>query len=171
MAATKSTILTNLDASPPSLMTPQNAGIVRRIFGTVTAAGTELSATPDTLRYFRVESSWIFVGIRMIWADLSATADMAFGLWEIDGGAVVDQNCFVTTVDIATAGRYPADGADVWEVVPAVGVANTNIPIWEIAGETTDPNKQWDMCGAVLPAILTIAATRAVELLYIDPAA
>ena len=157
---TKSTTVTNLDASPVSLANPHlSGGRVRAITESITA--TSGYSANSTYRVGRVHSSWLFLGMAVEYAALGSGAKVDIGFYEINGGAVKVKDCLVDNLDVASAGETGL------KVTTADGTAGASKYLWELAGETSDPNTYWDLTVHVAVAIAGTGALQ-VTLLYTD---
>ena len=122
------------------------------------------SAT-STYRLFRVRSGDRVVSLR--YAQTIGTGgvgrDNDFGLYDIEGGAVVDVNCFADAITFASA-------VLAWtELLPADAgsnctVANCEQKIWQLLGLTADPFKEYDVTITCNEANTTLAIDIGVQI-------
>lgn len=148
----KSAVITGLDATP---MTRGNSWITGQ--NTKSYIGRILAVTADdtssTYRFFRV-GSWMRLHALALFCDaLSTSAACNFGIWTVNGGAVVDADFIASAVAMATA----LNGTDItYEAANAA--SNMGLPvaeqrIWEVMGLTADPNLQYDITAQPTSAI------------------
>jgi hypothetical protein len=168
MADKNTTIITNLDASPPTLTNPgQSGAIIRQSYASLTT--DTVHADADVLRFFRVHSSWIFVACRLSNADLSdaAAPDLELGLYLAESGAALDDDCFIA----AQAGEAATDSGLV--VTPAgAATAQTVETMFALGGGTAANDDQWyDVAVTFDTAATAIAGLVLVQMWYIDPGA
>ena len=165
MADKNTTIITNLDANPPTLMSPLNYGIVRKVWASMTTDTVHDDA--DVLRFFRVHSSWIYVAHRCAAEDIGgSTCDLELGLYLAEGGAVLDDDCFDSVMDAAS-------GFDTVYVVTPDGAADPEAVenMFLLGGGTAANDDQWyDVACTVETAATDAAGLILVEMWYINPA-
>ena len=172
---TKSTIITNLDASPPEMADARHAGSRNR----VKSASVAVAAGDDdgsTYRFVRVRSSDSLKSIKCINTAITGGNDYDCGLYRTaeDGGAVVDADLYADGFALALAAPAvppTADGGSPIEL--RFGDASTAVPgdvnnrVWEDLGLTEDPGLDYDL---VLTAntVGTGAGTIALVVEYTD---
>lgn len=140
---TKSTIVSNADATPVVLTSPRIAG------GYVAAevATVEVAAGDDdgsVFRLFRLPSNAKVLSIRILNDAITSGTSYDLGLYRTaaDGGAVVDADAYGSAIDMSSA-RTTAffDGA-----YEAADIANIEKEVWQNAGLSSDPSVQYDVC-------------------------
>lgn len=140
---TKSTVISNADATPVVLTSPRIAG------GYVAAevATVEVAAGDDdgsVFRLFRLPSNAKVLSIRILNDAITGGTSYDLGLYRTakDGGAVVDADAYGSAIDMTSA-RTTAffDGA-----YEAADIANIEKEVWQNAGLTSDPSVQYDVC-------------------------
>lgn len=94
----------------------------------------------DDLRLFRVHSSWVPVHIWLYNDAITSGSAYDFGLYDIEGGAAVDADLFVTDLSMTSA-RTTAPIDLMYEVL---NITNVGKPIWELLGLSSDPGKWYD---------------------------
>lgn len=138
---TKSTVITNSDATPPTLNDAVLNGRARHV-----AAAVEVSAADDdtsVYRMFRVHSSERVERLEVLNDAITSGTDYDLGLYRTaaDGGAVVDADLFASAVTMASARIPPLD-----LTFEALDVAKIEKPIWELLGLSADPGVFYDVC-------------------------
>jgi hypothetical protein len=137
----KSTPITNATASPIVFNTSGiSAGVLRQSVATI-----EANAAADagsTYRMVRIPSN--ATGITVIFAcdDLGTTATVNIGLYDVDGGAVVDADLFASAVDCNAAAVAPTH---VEHESAVYGIEDIEKPLWEVLGLSADPMKDYDL--------------------------
>jgi len=141
-ANTKSTIVTNADATPRTM----SPGYLSHARSRSQRATLEVAAADDTAsvyRFFRVHSSWLVEQI-LLWNDAITSGDSYHcGLYQTaeNGGAAVDDNCWADAVSLASARLVPLDIT--FEIL---NIDKIEKRVWEVAGLSADPNRWYDLC-------------------------
>ena len=145
VANTKSTAITNLDATPQvknslAIM----GGVLREAIGTVEIAAADCAAS--VYRMVRVHSSWRISDIKRFNDAITSGTDYDVGLYETaeNGGAVKNINCFADAVSLASGVVVGVE--DLFEAGADEGIEDIEKRVWEFAGDTVDPNKFYDLC-------------------------
>lgn len=141
---TKSTIITNADATPVVLTSPRIAGG----FLAAEVATVEVAAGDDdtsTFRLFRLPSNAKVVSIRLLNDAITGGTSYDVGIYRTakDGGAVVDADAFASAVDMSSA-RTTAFFEAAYESTNA-DIANIERELWQVAGATSDPSVSYDI--------------------------
>lgn len=164
VANTKSTIVTNRDATPSKKTALNVAGArLREQVATVEVA----AADDDTsvYRLFRVRSSDRISEVLI--ANDAITGGTSFDIGVHDtaenGGAVVDADEFASAVDLSSAGGY----TDRTNEAVATDIAKVEMPLWERLGLTADPNKEYDIT-LTANTVGTAAGTISGKLRYVE---
>lgn len=162
VVTTKSTAITNRDATPPSKGNLQQGP--REVYeqvATVEVANGDSIASK--LVFFSLPSS---ARLSALWllcdAITSAAADFGIYRTTADGGAVVDADCFGSAVSIATAITV---GTNILHESGVLDISEIEQPLWQILGLTSDPGVMYDLV-ATLTAAATAAGTVSVRLQY-----
>lgn len=144
-ANTKCTSVTNLDATP-RVMNPLYlmGGILREQVGTV-----EIAAADDNgsvYRLGRVHSSWRISEMTLFNDAITSGSVFDVGLYRTaeDGGAVVDANAFADNISLTSASLTGTQLLN--ESGSAVGVEDIEQLVWEMAGQSSDPDVWYDIC-------------------------
>lgn len=139
----KSGVITNRDATPPTLTTAQG-GVVRRAWGKVECAGGDAAST---YRFCQIPSNARAVRVWFASDDLSGSgATMDIGLYQTtgNGGAVVDADFFASALDVATA------AVALTEITFERGatlIDEVEKPLWERLGLSADSKREYDIVG------------------------
>jgi hypothetical protein len=162
---TKSTTITNLEASPIVLTNPlKSRGRLRESIETLETANGDSIAS--TYRFLRVHSSWRISDVILDSDDIGTTTIADFGLYKTtgDGGAVVDADFFASAVSLK-------DGAlantNITKESGVVDIANSGKALWEQLALTTDPGLFYDVT-ATLTAAADAAGTITLRVRYVD---
>lgn len=150
---TKSSVITNLDATPVVKCKPSLAGgELHELVGTVAVANGD--SIGSTLRFGRIKSSARVSTIKLYCTAVTSAA-MDVGIYRTagDGGAVVDADLFASAQSIATA---ITTGTEIQHESAVTTVDELEKELWEMLGLTEDPNVFYDIVGT-----LTAAATAA----------
>ncbi len=150
VANTKSTAITNLDATPPQLTNRALAGAPLLISKGI----CEVLAADDNgsvYRFVRLPSNAVIHDIRIKNDAITGGTAYDCGVYETagNGGAAVDDDLFASAVDISAGNTT---WLDMRNEAGTTGVIDYNDdPLWVIldAGAATlsaDPNKQYDIC-------------------------
>jgi len=144
VANTKSTIITNSDATPPvPTGSYLNGGLVYEQTAYCTPAAADDNAS--VYRFFRLPSNAKVSQILVKHAVVTGMLDTDLGFYQTaaNGGAVVDINAFWDAIDMDAAAR------NVFTDVTAFPTAgNMEKRLWELdpAVLTEDPHVQYDIC-------------------------
>lgn len=166
VANTKSTIVTNADATPVT-RTPAKVmhGRLREQRATVETAAADDAGS--VYRLMRVHSSWV-VSQLLVGHDAitnMSTADIGLYKTAADGGAVVDVDFFDYSVDMSSASSGMVDRT--------YGRTNARIsdiekPLWEQLALTSDPNIFYDIAVTATTNDPTAAVSIAAIVRYSD---
>lgn len=140
----KSTLVTNADASPAVMTANVIAGAVVK----ESVATREIAAADDDTSVYRFTR--IASGARvsqLLFANDAITGGTSFdcGLYDIaaNGGAVVDADLFLSEVDFSSA---RAQWTDLTHESASNDIADVEKVVWQLLGLTSDPQKQYDVC-------------------------
>jgi hypothetical protein len=139
VANTKSTAVTNGDATPKVMNSLAiDGGVLREKVATVEIAAADCATS--VYRMVRVHSSWRISDILRYNDAITSGTDYDVGLYDTadNGGAVVNVNAFADGVSLASAATTSP--------VRDIGVEDIEQRVWEMAGESADPNKFYDLC-------------------------
>lgn len=141
-ANTKSTVITNADATTPTT----NNGYLSRATVFEAAGVVEVAAADDNnsvYRFARVPSNAYVTGLNLSCDAITGGTDYNFGIHQTaaNGGAVVTDNLFADAVDLSTALvnsniLFKGTGPD---------IANGEKRLWELLGLTSDPKREYDV--------------------------
>jgi hypothetical protein len=150
VANTKSTAITNADATPPVLVNRAIAGADIKISKGICAVA---AADDDNsvYRFARLPSNAVIHSIRILNDAITGGTAYHCGVWDTaeNGGAVVDADLFASSVDISA-------GNTAWlelryEAATTAVIDHAERQLWYIldlgaATLASDPNKQYDIC-------------------------
>lgn len=164
VANTKSTIVTNHDASPVDLTAAYLFhGRVRSQRGFVEVA----AADDDTsvYRLFRVWSGWLIDDILIANDAITAGTVFDLGVYDVsaNGGAAVDADFFATNVDLSSASAFRSLLLE----ATATDLDKVEKRLWELLGLSSDPQKFYDIA-LTGDTVGTAAGTIAGKLSYLD---
>lgn len=156
---TKSTQLTNRDASPRVINIPGvTAGEFQQASATLEVANGDSIAS--IFRMCQIPSNAIGEIVKLYCdAITSAAADIGIYRTIIDGGAVVDVDFYASAQSLAAAiatGTEVQHEADPTDAGVGFGLADLEKPLWQRLGFTADPCCEFDVAFT-----LTAAATAA----------
>lgn len=159
---TKSALVTNSDATPPTANAALvDGGRMREQVGTV-----EVAAADDdnsVFRMSRVRSSWRISELLIHNDAITGGTDYNLGLYDPAdrGGVVVDDNLFGDALNLSSAQagvNVTFEGGD---------VANIAKPIWELLGLSADPDLTYDIALTGI-TVGTAAGTISLQVRYTD---
>ena len=162
VANTKSTHITNADASPPTLTSDYiSKGTVFEAVGTV-----ETLAADDALsvyRLCRVPSSARISSILLASDAITGATASDVGVYKTarEGGAVVDADFFATDVNLSAAATV---FTEVLLEATATDIDKVEKRLWELLGLTADPFIDYDI--AVTVNDVTAAGTISMKVKY-----
>lgn len=144
MSARNSQAIANAIATPKVLNSPNRSNAVTmEVAALITPLAAEVA--PSVHRFMRVPSNARVSSLKMSAADATVGGSYDFGLYDIDGGAVVDIDFFALNF-LLNAG--PFFNADVIQVAAVAGVlADGEKMVWELLGLANDPKKLYDVAG------------------------
>lgn len=163
VVSVKSSSLTLRDSTPTKMMAQQlNGGEVRESVGTVVVTNGDSIASTYLLA--TLHSSWRITDLLLACdAITGAAADIGIYRVPADGGAVVDADLFGSAISIATA--ISTWTQQINEAV-AADISKVEMPLWQFAGLTADPNVYYDLV-ATLTAAATATGDLSVKVRYV----
>lgn len=136
---TNSGQIANAVAVPSVINTAQLAdGRLRSKRAVVSAVSGD--SIGSTYRFFRVKSNDI-VNQLLLSCTAITTCAGDVGLYDVNGGAVVDADFFAAAQSLAAA----LSNSDITRGSGVVTVANMEKPIWQALGLSSDPQKEYDV--------------------------
>jgi len=144
MASTKSTEVTNADATPPvKTHVSVSHGRLHEKVATVEIAADD-SANHE-YRLFRVHSSWRISEILRYNDAITSGSDYDVGIYDIaeNGSAVVNVNLFADAISLVSASTTGVN--DQFESGGDTGIEEIEKPLWELLGESADTGKWYDL--------------------------
>lgn len=139
---TKSTLITNADATPPVLNSSYfDTGIMRTSVGTVEVAAAD--SDTSVFRFVRVPSNARINSIRVYCDTITAGTSFDCGLYQTaaNGGAVLLATAYASAVDLSTAITVGTEIA-----FEARDIANVGKRVFEDGGLTADTALEYDIC-------------------------
>lgn len=162
VANTKSTHITNADATPPVLTNARIArGVVYEAVGTVETLAADDAAS--VYRLVRVPSNARITSIKVASDAITGANASDVGVYQTaaNGGAVVDADEFASDVDISSATAF----TEVINEAAATEIADIEKPLWEKIGESADTLREYDI--AVTVNDVTAAGTVSMKVQYV----
>lgn len=173
---TKSTFITNADASPATANTAGEGGPAPLKLAEGSAATTTTSSVDSTFQLVRVPSN---CKIKQLWfesGDMGSTGTVDVGLYYATDGVVgkptsllaanaIDQDFFASALD--NSGQAYAL-TNITRESGTYTIAKQVQPLWQAAGLTSDPGGNFDICATIVTAAATSAATMGLTVLYTD---
>lgn len=163
---TKSTIVTNADSTPRLESKLWYDGA--RVYESV--ATLEMLAADDDnsiYRFFRVRSNWRITSLEFANDVVTGNSANDIGLYDtVDNGAAVVASCgqlWASAVDFTSAHAF----TDYTYEATATNIDKVDKQIWELAGLTTDPGKEYDICIKATTACTGTSGTVSARMKYI----
>ncbi len=148
----KSAQITNRDATPRVLNSPQNGGdgVCHETYGSAVVSAA-LSITSRVI-LCEVPSNARVHSVRFHSAAQGA-GKFDVGLYQTtqNGGAVVDADLFGSAIDAASAVK----STDIIEESAEYTPAEMQKPLWEVLGLSADPHRKYDVCATVVTTDVT----------------
>lgn len=144
MASTKSTEVTNADATPPvKTHVSISHGRLHEKVGTVEIGAAD--SNDHEYRMVRVHSSWRISEITRYNDAITSGSDYNVGLFDIadNGGAVVSENLFADAVSLTSASVTGV--SEMYESGGGIGVEDIEQRLWEMLGLSADSGKWYDL--------------------------
>lgn len=166
VVAVKSTMVTNLDASPVVEAPAYQAhGRLREMVESVSiGSGDDIASI---YRVFRVWSGWRVSELLIDSPDIGTTTIADVGLYKAaqHGGAVVDADFFASALSLKDGALAKTDITR--ENTATITIANADKRLWEQLGLTEDP-KLWYDVALTLTAAADAAGEIGLRLKYVD---
>ena len=158
----KSSIVTDLDASPPvKINALETGGRVRAAFATDEVGGDATS----TYRMIRLPGRARVTRVEFASDDLGTGCTMDVGLYDVADAAVEDADFFASAVDVATAA---VARTDVTYESGVVAIENAGKALWEQLGLSDTPaNRQKDFDILLTANAAAVAGTVSVWVEYV----
>jgi hypothetical protein len=138
-----STAVTNATATPPTTLNPVlNGSRLQEKIGVITPAADDTQASIG--RFCRVPSNARISQLLFNAADATTAGAIDIGVYQTaaNGGAVVDADLFVSALDLAGG---PYMNLDVTRESGEYTIAESEKPLWEVLGLTSDPGREYDI--------------------------
>jgi len=142
VANTKSTIVTNADASPRKMTSAKvSHGRLREAVATVETLAAD--DAESLYRLFRVKSNWRISSLEIGHDAVTAMNTADIGIWQTadNGGAVVDANYFGSAVDMTSAAAL----TDRMYEATATEISEIEKELWQLLDLTADPEIEYDI--------------------------
>lgn len=140
---TKSTAVSNADATQPRVITPSylSGGGLKTSIGMCEVAAADSDAS--VYRAVRLPSSAVVHRIEVLNDAITAGTAYDLGLYRtaVDGGLSVNDDLFATAIDMSSARALPLDA--MFEVLD---IDQMEKRLWELAGLAADPMCEYDIC-------------------------
>jgi hypothetical protein len=166
MGTTKSTTITALDANPSVVpgVRDSHGRVMAKVETLETTSGD--SAGQD-YRFFRVNAQDRILSLKLFFDDCDSCTDSNLGIYEINGGAVVDADCYADGQTLDGGNQYT--GLELrFNDATTADIALALQAVWEDAGVSADPgNKQYDLCLTSVSDI-SEAVTFTLQMLYLS---
>jgi|DEB0MinimDraft_3_1074331.scaffolds.fasta_scaffold19566_2 hypothetical protein len=140
---TKSSAISNADASPAVLNSPRVVGgFLRESVGTVEVAAGDDDGS--VFRFVRVPSNARISTVEYANDAITAGTDYDLGVYDTAdaGGAVVSVNLFGDALDLSSAHAF----TDATYETTATNISKVDQELWQLLGLTSDPSKDYDIC-------------------------
>ncbi len=138
---TKSTIITNADATPRVPVNPHLAGAdVQSSVAKVNIAAAD--SNTSTYRLVRLKSSMRLQSIKLLFDAITGGTSFKVGLYDTlaNGGVAVNSNLFANALDLSGGSTT---GVEVLNQNNSI--ANMEKRVWELLGLSVDPFKDYDL--------------------------
>jgi hypothetical protein len=165
MANVNSTWITNAVATPKVLTNAaKSAGRLWEASSVATVAAT--IAANDTVRMVRVPSNARISQVLLSTADATTAGAIDIGVYQTEdnGGAVVDSDLFASALAL-TGG--PFNNSDQTFESGEFTYAESALPLWEVLGLSSDPNREYDIVCKVTTTGDGMGTTIALKVRYV----
>ena len=143
VANTKSTAISNADATPVVLSSPRVVnGFLRESVATLeVAAGDDDNSV---YRFVRVPSNARISSVEYANDAITGGTDYNVGVFDTaaNDGAAVSENLFADALDLSSAHAF----TDCTYETTATNIAKVDQELWQLLGLTSDPGKEYDIC-------------------------
>ena len=141
----KSQQITDMTATP---RVPVNGrvqgGSLREASGTVVSGAADTA--DSTYRFCRVPSNACISQVLISAADATTAGAINVGLYQVDGGAVVDADLFASALDLSGG---PFTNQDITFESGQYTNAEADNALWEVLGLSADPGIEYDLTAVV----------------------
>lgn len=165
MANVNSTWIGNAVATPKvATNSNQSVGQVFSAKSVATVSATQSSG--DTIRLVRVPSNARIDAVLLTTGDATTAGNINIGVWQTadNGGAVVDADLFASALAL-TGGPFTRSD-QTWESGEYT-YAESCLPLWQVLGLTTDPNREYDIVAQVSTTGDGMGTTMVLEVQYV----
>lgn len=165
MATVNSTWIGNAVATPAvATNSNQSAG---RLFSAKSVATVSASqASSDVIRLVRVPSNARVDAVLLSTGDATTGGAINIGVWQTagNGGTVVDADLFASALAL-TGGPFNRSD-QTWESGEYT-YAESCLPLWQVLGLTSDPNREYDIAAEVSTVFNGAGTTMVLEVHYV----
>ena len=164
VANTKSTAITNGDATPPALTSDYiHNGMLRESVGTVETLAADDAAS--VYRLVRVPSSARITSVLVASDAITGASTSDVGVYQTaaNGGAVLDADFFATDIDISSATAF----TEVMLEATATDIVKVEKRLWELFPGTYSADPMIDFDIAVTVNDVTAAGTISMKVKYV----
>ena len=144
---TKSTEVSNLDSAVQTL-NPAGTSHARSYSKVATVETAAADDDGSVYRFFRVHSSWVILSLVIYCDAITSGTDFDVGLYQTaaNGGAVVDADAYINTIDLSSALRSGTEVRYGGANGGANGVETVGQKVWQNAALSADSNRYYDIC-------------------------
>lgn len=157
---TKSTVVTNADATPQVIT---NRILTRGPVMATCGVAAVAAADDDTsvFRFTRIPSNARIISIRRTNTAITGGTSYGLGVYQTaaNGGAAVSASLFAAAQDLSSA------GAQVEQRYTALAVTTMEQRLWELLGLTSDPQRDYDIA-MLANTVGTAAGSIGLEITY-----
>lgn len=149
----KSVQITNREATPRVLNSPQNGGdgVMHEVYGHIASVPAALSIT-SVIRLCSIPSNARVSSVKLHSGAQGAGAfDIGIYQTNANGGAVVDADLFGSAISCASQVKI----TEILEESAEYTIAEMAKPLWEVLGLSADPHRSYDVCATVATTDVT----------------
>jgi len=140
----KSQAVTNETATPMVHNNPSRGeGNLKEKLALITPAADDTANSIG--RFYRIPSNARLSSMKITAADATTGGTIDIGLYDIDGGAVVDVDFFQDAFDLTGGAFVESELVGNGTAGTPIAIANREKMIWEMLGLTSDPGKEYDV--------------------------
>lgn len=142
-----STAIANMTATPKVLNNPaRGVGELKEVAAVVASAADDTAAS--VYRFNRIPSNARVSQVLLSAADATTAGALNIGLYDTaeNGGAAVDADLFASALDLSGG---PFNNLDVTFESGEYTYAESEKPLWEVLGLSSDPCKDYDLAAVV----------------------
>lgn len=165
MATVNSTWIGNAVATP-AVATNSNQSAGRLFSAKSVATVSAAQASSDVIRLVRVPSNARVDAVLLSTGDATTGGAINIGVWQTagNGGTVVDADLFASALAL-TGGPFNRSD-QTWESGEYT-YAESCLPLWQVLGLTSDPNREYDIAAEVSTVFNGAGTTMVLEVHYV----